>query len=503
MIYIVNKHNKPLMPTNRHSHIRKLIKQGKAVVINSNPFIVKLKYETADVTQPLYCGIDTGRENIGLGVSDERGNCVAKVKVITNNKTIKIKMDERRAHRKERHLHKRQRKQRKALRENNIIQSKNKIEYKNKEVPYIEIKVIGADELAVHKIIKGAESKFNNRKRSENWLTPSARQLIWCHITAFNKLRGFLPIDHLTLEAVTFDFQKLDNHDIKDWNHGKLFSFRNANEYIKHKQHGKCAVCGKPIEHIHHIVSRSEGGSNSPDNLIGLCKHCHDEVHKDKAILNGIKGKKQQYKVSLLNTVMPFLIEEFKNLTSSTDIEFKVCDGYDTYLTREKYGIDKDHSNDGYAISLFDREIKSISDCSELTLRRFKKKSNNNIAKLGQREYYLNGKLVAVNRHKSMCQKCDSFEEFSQKYSKYDIGKIKVKPAKRIYTAHKKNIVSGFHPGDVVRYEKHNKIKGNVKQDVFPIVSVDIVNQSLYCTATKNRQMKYCQRIKSGAIQFI
>lgn len=102
-----------------------------------------------------------------------------------------------------------------------------------------------------------------------------------------------------------------------------------------------------------------------------------------------------------------------------------------------------------------------------------------------------------------MCQKCDSFEEFSQKYSKYDIGKIKVKPAKRIYTAHKKNIVSGFHPGDVVRYEKHNKIKGNVKQDVFPIVSVDIVNQSLYCTATKNRQMKYCQRIKSGAIQFI
>lgn len=178
MIYIVNKHNKPLMPTNRHSHIRKLIKQGKAVVINSNPFIVKLKYETADVSQPLYCGIDTGRENIGLGVSDEDGNCVAKVKVVTNNKTIKIKMDERRCHRQERHLHKRQKKQRKALRENNIIQSKNRIEYKNKQVSYTEVKAIGADEPAIHKIIKGAEAKFNNRRRQEGWLTPLARQLI-------------------------------------------------------------------------------------------------------------------------------------------------------------------------------------------------------------------------------------------------------------------------------------------------------------------------------------
>lgn len=76
MIYIVNKYNKPLMPTNRHSHIRKLLKQGKAVVINTKPFIIKLKYETSDITQNLYCGIDTGRENIGIGVSNEKGECL-------------------------------------------------------------------------------------------------------------------------------------------------------------------------------------------------------------------------------------------------------------------------------------------------------------------------------------------------------------------------------------------------------------------------------------------
>lgn len=500
MIYIVNKYNKPLMPKNRHSHIRKLIKQGKAVVINSKPFTVKLKYETADITQSLYCGIDTGRENIGLGVSNEKGECVLKVKVVTNNKTIKIKMDERRSYRQERHLHKRQKKQRKALRENKMLQSKNKIEYKNKEVPYIEIKVIGADELAVHKIIKGAESKFNNRKRSENWLTPSARQLIWCHIIAFKKLCEFLPITNLTIETVKFDFQKLEDSNINDWNHGPLFGFKNAAEYIKTEQNGKCAICNEPIEHIHHIVSRSKGGSDNVKNLIGLCKHCHDMVHKDEPLLKGIK---QQYKVSLLNTIMPYLLEEFANITKQMNIEMTVCTGCDTHKTRQKYSIDKDHSNDGYVISLYSREVETISDIPELILRRFKKKSNNNIARLGQREYYLDNKLVAVNRHKSMCQTCDSFEELKQKYSKHEIAKVEVKPAKRIYASHKYNIVSGFHPGDIVKYEKHNKIKGNTKKDIFPIISVDIGQSVLRCAATKNRRMKYCQRIKSGAMQFI
>lgn len=500
MIYIVNKYNKPLMPTNRHSHIRKLLKQGKAVVINSNPFTVKLKYETADITQPLYCGVDTGRENIGLGVSNEQGKCVLKVKVVTNNKTIKIKMDKRRSYRQERHLHKRQKKQRKALRENQTIQSKNKIEYKNKQVPYIEVKAIGADKPIVHKVIKGTEAKFNNRRRPEGWLTPSARQLIWCHITAFNKIREFLPITNLTIETVKFDFQQLEDSNITDWNRGILFGFKNAAEYIKTKQNGRCAICGEPIEHIHHIVPRSKGGSDNVKNLVGLCKCCHNMVHKDKSLLKGIK---QQYKISLLNTVMPYLLYEFATLTKQMNIEMKVCTGCDTYKIRQKYNISKDHSNDGYAISLYSRGIEMISDMPELTLRRFKKKSNNNIARLEQREYYLNDKLVAVNRHKSMCQTCDSFEEFKQKYSKTDVAKVIVKPAKRIYTSHKHNIVSGFHPGDIVKYEKHNKVKGDTKKNIFPIINVDIGQSALYYTTTKNRRMKYCQRIKSGALQFI
>ena len=71
IVYVVNRKGKPLMPTTRCGHVAKLLKSGKAVPICNEPFTIKLKYDTPDVVQPLYLGIDTGRENIGAGVLSE------------------------------------------------------------------------------------------------------------------------------------------------------------------------------------------------------------------------------------------------------------------------------------------------------------------------------------------------------------------------------------------------------------------------------------------------
>ena len=42
-----------------------------------------------------------------------------------------------------------------------------------------------------------------------------------------------------------------------------------------------CADCGNKKEHVHHIVSLSEGGTNDLSNLKALCKECHHKYHKD------------------------------------------------------------------------------------------------------------------------------------------------------------------------------------------------------------------------------
>lgn len=41
-----------------------------------------------------------------------------------------------------------------------------------------------------------------------------------------------------------------------------------------------CALCGDPRGLvIHHVVPRSDGGGNSPCNLVCLCRYCHGAAH--------------------------------------------------------------------------------------------------------------------------------------------------------------------------------------------------------------------------------
>ena len=266
------------------------------------------------------------------------------------------------------------------------------------------------EETITSKVIRGKEAKFNNRTRPEGWLTPSGRQLIQMHVQCLEKTLKILPLTDFTLEYVKFDFQKLENEDIDDWQHGPLYGYNSYKDYINDEQSGKCLICGcNHIDEYHHIIERSKGGSNSVKNIAGLCDECHNGilgVHKNaetqERLLSLKAGLKQEYKISLLNSVMPQLVEALRSICDNHGIIFHITNGFETYQTRSKYNIGKGHAMDGYAISLSDREIEIISMLDKIYYRRrFKKKSNNNIHKLGQREYYYDDKLVAINRHKA------------------------------------------------------------------------------------------------------
>ncbi|HEY8542878.1 MAG TPA: RRXRR domain-containing protein [Pseudothermotoga sp.] len=65
MVYVISKEGKPLMPTKRHGKVRRLLKQGLAKVVRSEPFTIQLLYDTTTYTQPVIVGVDIGSKTEG------------------------------------------------------------------------------------------------------------------------------------------------------------------------------------------------------------------------------------------------------------------------------------------------------------------------------------------------------------------------------------------------------------------------------------------------------
>lgn len=488
-VCIVWKDRKPLMPTYRFGHVRKLLRDGKAVPIKSEPFTIRLKYDTPGIVQALYGGIDSGRQNVGYAASEEDGRGDYLSDLRTNNKSIKKKMADRAGFRRERRRHHRENKQRKAMRDDTTLQKGDDDVVRSKKAcKSFKISYPGGEEPVTHKVIRGKEGRFNNRRRDEDWVTPSARNLVQNTLNGLKNMCDILPIKEVHLERVAFDFQKLEDQDIRYWEYGlgPLFGFSNYKDFVWHEQHGRCLLCGKPIEQYHHISPQKDNKYDHVSNIAGLCTCCHGAVHKNPEIRDELlekkKGAVQEYSVGLLNSAMPMLIKTLEAFCEERGMKLVVTDGKATAETREKYGIQKDHCTDAYAISLSGREgVTDTSVPDKVFLqRRFKKKSKNITAARGSRTYWLDGRKVATNRHKAMDQEEDSLEEYMARYAETHDAKecvkhfreLEIRPAKKVYTYHKdgKRVVA--HPGDVVAYAKYNKTSKTWKRKVVVAMSV-------------------------------
>ena len=154
------------MPTKRRGRVRHLLKEEKAVVIKTHPFTVKMKYDVGHYTQPMYEGIDSGRQNIGNAVSRENGEHVLLEDVRTNNKSIKKNLMKRKAHRQERRRNNRHSRQRKAIHDGTEIKNGDDDKWHTgKDCKSVKVSYPAADNAVTHKVIRGKEGKFANRKR--------------------------------------------------------------------------------------------------------------------------------------------------------------------------------------------------------------------------------------------------------------------------------------------------------------------------------------------------
>lgn len=424
-IYVLNASGKPLMPTTRKGHVRRLLNAGKARIVSHVPYTIQLKYDTEDKVQPLYGGIDPGRTNIGTAVVTETGKVLYRGHLQTRNKEVPKFMSERRQHRMASRRGERQVRKRRAKKNGTQMASGS-----------INRKLPGYEKTVTVKDIINTEARFNNRKRPEKWVTPTVRQLIQTHISMVHQIEKILPVDSWTLEVNKFAFMKMDDGTCfgVDFQNGRMKGFRSAVDFVKYRQHGRCAFCGREIDDIHHLLARHEYGSNLPENLLGVCRYHHEMIHKGELKPNVAGIRKKYGALSVLNQAIPFILEELIQEFGKEHIQTDT--GQETQQFRNKHSLPKDHDIDAVCIACLGWSIspdtEEMPECNDI--RQFRRHNRQLIHAQRERAYFLPEnpkKAVCKNRHKRFEQKCDSLEEFRQKHPR-DVGRLLVKPSMRL-----------------------------------------------------------------------
>lgn len=429
-VYVLSKDGKPLMPTTRCGHVRILLKQKKARVVTAKPFTIKLLYDCQEGTQPIVLGIDPGRTNIGLcAVRKDTGGLVFTAQMETRNKEIPKLMEKRKAFRqKHRGYGRRKVKQRRACAAKTNSPKCEKMETgqngmaseRAQKIGVIKRHLPGCEEPVLCIGIKNKEARFNNRVRPAGWLTPTANHLLQTHINVIRKIKKFLPVTDVVLEVNKFAFMALDNQNIQKWMYqkGPLKDYESVEDAVFTQQDGHCIFCKGVIKNFHHIVPRYKRGSNTIANIAGLCANHHTLVHNDEKWEEKLKAKKQGMNkkygaLSVLNQIIPKL-----EIALSAEFETHcfATTGQSTKAFRNNYNVQKDHYLDAYCIACSILPVKEVAVPSEndvLHIMQFRRHDRQSCHQERlDRKYYLDGKLVATNRHKAMEQKSDSLEDF-------------------------------------------------------------------------------------------
>ena len=462
-IYVLGVDGKPQMPTNRKVRVRSLFKSGLAKIVDTVPFTIRLLYENDAVLQPITIAEDPGRTNIGAAVLTQLGDLVFSAVVETRNKSIKKLMTDRKAHRQASRRGERKARQRLAKKHGSMT----KAGMMMRKLPQY-----AADKFVTCKIIKNTEARFCNRKRMPDWLTPTVNHLVQTHINLIKKIEKYLPITDVAIEVNRFAFIQMESPDISgvDFQNGPLKGFDDVKAAIREQQHGKCLMCKNDIEHFHHIVPRSRGGSDTIQNQAGLCKKCHAKVHTDAEFQAKLKDKKEglikKYgALSALNQAVPLICKELIKIYGVEHVHF--CTGKDTSLIRSSLGYEKTKENqmhevDAYCIGLAAigadkiNKIKHPSFVNVYKIKQFRRQNRSIINHQYERTYYLDDKKIATNRKPRFEQKGDAFSDWyskqvelnGKKQADKSAGRVVVKKSRRNYNSRNRVM-----PGAVFSYD--------------------------------------------------
>ena len=324
-VFVLDKRKKPLMPCSE-KRARKLLEKGRAVVHKMKPFTIRLKdrYVEDSTLQPMRIKFDPGSKHTGVALlleeEDKPKRVVFLAEINHKGHQIKEKLEARKGFRKKR---------------------RSKLRYR--------------------------QARFNNRKRKEGWIAPSLQHRVDNIMSWTIKLCGLTNINHISMENVRFDMQKMSNPDItgNEYQQGTLQGY-NVREYLLDKWGRKCAYCDKkdiPLE-IEHIVPKSKGGSNRESNLTLACRGCNlkkgnmnidDFLRNDPKRLDRILSqvKKPLKDAAAVNSTRNAL---YKGLTS-LGFDVETGTGAQTKYNRIRLNIPKSHCLDAACVGDVDELV--------------------------------------------------------------------------------------------------------------------------------------------------
>jgi 5-methylcytosine-specific restriction endonuclease McrA len=315
-VYVISKDGQPLMPTERFGKVRRLLRDKKAKVIRRCPFTVKLLYEPeTKAVQEVVLGQDTGSKCAGTA-------CIANDKVLYQSEVIlrddiKKKMDNRRGARRNR---------------------------RNRKTRY-------------------RKARFLNRANStrKDRLPPSVSSKVQSHVDEIEFCKKILPISKIVLEVSQFDTQLMKNpvlinEKVRHWGYQKGFNYEYSSrrEAVLNRDNYTCQCCGKKrvrLE-VHHIIFRSKGGTDDENNLITVCKGCHDAIHNGTLVLTKTPRRLNLKHATHMSIIRGQLLKIYPDAIETF--------GFVTKENRNNLNLQKEHFIDACVIASGGKEFKQL-----------------------------------------------------------------------------------------------------------------------------------------------
>ena len=325
-VFVVDKKERPLMSCTPRI-ARLLLNQGKARIYKhayTGFFAIKLNYVPSKrYLQKNRIGVDTGSKFIGVSVVRIDKNQGKVSRSCTHLYEVKMRGDEITKNLDQRRMYRRDRRNRKT---------------------------------------RYRKPRFLNRKNSrrEGLRSPSIKHKFDTHCKVIDTLTSLLPKTKLILEVGNFDPHLMKNEGKafnRHWGYqrGVNYGFANRKAYVLWRDNYTCQQCKKKngILNVHHIVYRSQGGSDDESNLITLCEGCHHKLHQGKIKLKKSisQGKKKALKdATQMNYLKCLLMEHYPKA--------KITWGFITKENRQHLKLDKEHFNDALVIASKGKKVK-------------------------------------------------------------------------------------------------------------------------------------------------